>query len=72
MGESNGTNLKPIPSILFFKQAYENWGVLILRPDGWRERSRSISTPRGREVLMCLVLSGGGVTRGEDGTVPLT
>jgi hypothetical protein len=51
VGESNGTNLKPIPPILFFKQAYEYLEVLILRLDSWCEWSRSISTPYGREVL---------------------
>ena len=33
------------------KKAYENREVLILRPDSWRERLRSISKLRGREVL---------------------
>ena len=33
------------------KKAYENRKVLIRRPDSWLERSRSISTQRGREVL---------------------
>jgi hypothetical protein len=51
VGESNGTNLNPTSSVLFFFFCYENRGVLILRPDSWHERSRSISTPRGLEVL---------------------
>jgi hypothetical protein len=51
MGESSGTNLKPVPPILFLKQAYENLRVLVLRLDSWHERPRSTSTPRGHKVL---------------------
>jgi len=54
MGECNGTNLKPIAPILFFKQVFENRGVLVLRPDCWRERPRSTSTLRGANVLIFL------------------
>jgi hypothetical protein len=52
MGESNGTNLKPILPILFYKTAYENQGVLVLRPNTWCERPQSTSAPHGWEVLM--------------------
>ena len=52
MGESNGTNLKPIAPIHFFKQVFENRRVLVLRPDSWRKKPRSTSTPRGAKVLM--------------------
>ena len=41
----------------FFKQAYENREVLILRLDSWRDRSRSISTPRRGEALAILVVT---------------
>jgi len=35
----------------FFYQVFENRGVLVLRPDSWRERPRSTSTPCGAKVL---------------------
>ena len=52
MGESNGTNLKPIATILFFLQVFENCGVPVLRLDSWCERLRSTSTPCGAKVLI--------------------
>jgi hypothetical protein len=47
MEGTNGTNLKQVAPILFFKQVYENRGVYILCPDWWLERPRSIYTPCG-------------------------
>jgi hypothetical protein len=54
MEESNGTNLKLILPIHFFKQIYEISGVLELRPDRGLDRSRSTRTPPGRKVLTWL------------------
>jgi hypothetical protein len=51
VGESNGTNLKPIIPIAFFKQVYENLEVTVLCQDGWHERLRSIYTTLGAKVL---------------------
>jgi hypothetical protein len=51
MGESNGTNLKPILPIAFFKQVYENLEVTVLCRDGWRDRLRSIYTMLGAKAL---------------------
>jgi hypothetical protein len=56
MGESNGTNLRPIVPILLFKKAYENRRVLILHPDSWHERPWSINTPHRRKVLIYSVV----------------
>jgi len=41
----------------FFKQAYEHREVLILRPDSWLQKSRSITTPRRGEVLAILLVT---------------
>jgi hypothetical protein len=51
MEESNGTNLKPILPIDFFKQIYEISGVLERRVYRWLDRSRSTRTPPGLKVL---------------------
>jgi len=51
MGESNGTNLKAIPPIIFLT-SLRKCKVLLLLPDSWLERSWSISTLRGWEVLI--------------------
>jgi hypothetical protein len=40
----------------FFLKAYENRGVLILRPDSWHERPWSINTPRRWDVLKAVSL----------------
>jgi hypothetical protein len=44
----NNTTTTPCQLIL---KPYGNHGVLILRPDSWRERPWSTYTPRGQKVL---------------------
>lgn len=51
MGESDGTNLEPIPQIVFFKQAYKNQQVPVLQLDSRHERQQSTSTLRRENML---------------------
>ena len=51
MGESDGTNLEPIPQIVFFKQAYKIQQVPVLQLDSWHERQQSTSTLRRGHML---------------------
>jgi hypothetical protein len=50
MGESNGTNLKPTPTILFNKRVKIR-DVLVLCQYSWHERLQSTSILPGLKVL---------------------
>jgi hypothetical protein len=50
-GVSIGTNMKPIPPIHFFKKRTKIGDLLVLRQDGWHERSRSTYYSAGTESV---------------------
>jgi hypothetical protein len=43
-----------------YKGTYGDLEVVILRPDSWREGSRSNITPRGRDTQIVIKVAGGG------------
>jgi len=51
MDKSNGTNLKPILPILFFKKFMKIVLVLVPSPDCWHERLLGTSTKTGFKGL---------------------
>jgi hypothetical protein len=51
MEQCNGTNLEPIPPIIFFNKRMKIGDVLVLSWDRWRERLRSGTTAPGVKVL---------------------
>jgi hypothetical protein len=52
MGESNGTNMKPILPILFFNKLMKIGLVIVPSPERWRERLLGTSTKTSQKVLI--------------------